>query len=66
MNTNLISKEKAHVLPGSIIVMESNYSGGLEWLVGPDKGDGSEPFPQKWRGLPKGTEQQTAALDALR
>jgi len=23
MNTNLISKEKAHVLPGSIIVMET-------------------------------------------
>jgi hypothetical protein len=42
-----------------------NYSGALEWLVGPDKGDGSEPFHQKWRGLPKGTDRPIGALDAL-
>ena len=42
-----------------------NYSGALEWLVGPDKGDGSEPFPQKWRWLPKGTDRPIGTLDAL-
>jgi Predicted nucleotide-binding protein containing TIR-like domain len=42
-----------------------NYSGALEWLIGPDKGDGSEPFHQKWRCLPKGNDRQIVALDAL-
>jgi hypothetical protein len=43
----------------------SNYSGVLERLVGPDNGAGSEPMPQKWRGLPKGTDGPIAALDAV-
>jgi hypothetical protein len=42
-----------------------NYSGVLERLVGPDNGAGSEPMPQKWRGLPKGTDGPIAALDAV-
>jgi hypothetical protein len=48
-----------------IRVIKSNYSGALEWLIGPDKGDGSEPFHQKWRCLPKGNDRQIVALDAL-